>query len=270
MRALWWSLSLFWLMACKDNVEPVIQKEEVTIFFDAQSKLEIREDDDTEIVIPIKLSLSQEVPVTVTYEIIGQEVVAGSDFVVLSQNPMVIPVGLTQATIKIKINNNEVVQPEDRNIYLRFRSIDQSNVKVAVPKEVVIAIKEDDCLPEIPNVKIWFGDINLQSENETSKGTGSENANGICSGALNITAKFVGPNNPESTITLVLTQDLTLKTKGTVKVTRAKLFSFSPSFEIEATGNYDAATKRITLNYSFFDLSNSANNFESTMLITAN
>lgn len=263
-------MGLLWLMGCNDNTDPVVKKEEATIFFDAQSKLEVREDDDTEIVIPIKLSLSQDVPVTVAYEIIGQEVVVGSDFVVLSQNPLIIPVGATQATVNIKINNNDVIQPEDRNIYLRFRSIVQTNVKVAVPKEVVISIQEDDCLPEIPNVKIWFGNLNLQSENETSTGIGSENVNGLCSGAFNVTGKFVGPNNPESTMTLFLTQDQTLKTKGTVKVTRAKLFSFSSSFEIEATGNYDAITKRITLNYSFFDLSKSANNFESTMLITVN
>lgn len=261
---------LLFAVGCSSDPEPVIKKEEITIFFNAQSKLSVREDIQDEVIIPIKISLSQETPIVVTYETIGQEVVKDSDFVILSDNPLVIPAGSSEASVRIKIIDNDVVQPEDRNIYLRFRSIDQSHVKVAVPKEVVIAIKEDDCAANVSNVNVWIGSLTFQSEGTTSTGTGSENSAGICSGTFNVKGKFVGSENPESTLTIRLTQNLEISTKGSASITRTKLFSFTSQYEVEATGVYDELTKKITLNYSIFDLNNSTNNFSSTMVITTN
>lgn len=264
-----WCWVLLLVVACSEDPEPEIIQEEITIFFDSESKIEIKENDGAEIIIPIKISLSQEEPITVTYELIGQEVVIDSDFTLLSENPLVILAGSTQADIRIKINNNDVVQPEDRNIYLRFRAIDKDYVKTAVPKEVTISIEEDDCSPDIADVRVWIGPLTIQGNNETLTGTGSENSSGICSGTFNVKGKFVGDQNPESILTVILQQDPINITKGIASVTRTKLFDFTSQYELEATGTYDESAKKITLNYSFFDLNNSANNFTDTVIITA-
>lgn len=255
-------------LGCKDDAESPPKKEEFTIFFDNQSKLKIREDENAEIILPISLSETQPNPVVVSYETIGQEVVNGSDFEILSGNPITIPSGSKQTSITIKINNNEIVQPEQRAIYIRLRSTDQSNIKIAVPKEVVIEITEDDCSENVSSTKVWMGALKIQSQQETLNGTGMENASGPCSGSFNITGKLVGNQNPESTVTTILTQDTPGSKTGTATISRAKLFTFTSQYEIEATGNYNEGTKKITLDYTIFDLTNSANNFNDTLVIT--
>lgn len=264
-----WCWVLLFFAACSEDAEPVIEQEEITIFFDSESKIEVKENDPTEIVIPIRISLSQEEAITVTYELIGQEVVSDSDFTLLSENPLIIPAGSTEASVRIRINDNNIVQPEDRNIYLRFRSIDKDFVKTAVPKEVVISIEEDDCLASISDVRIWIGSLTIQSSNESLDGTGEENSNGICSGSFNVKGKFVGDQNPESTLTVILEQDPLVTSKGVATVNRTKLFDFTSQYEFEATGTYDETTKKITLNYLFYDLNNTSNNFADTAVIIA-
>ncbi|MFZ1807540.1 MAG: hypothetical protein WAU36_09980 [Cyclobacteriaceae bacterium] len=257
------------MAACSEEPEPEIKQEEITIFFDSESKIEVKENDDAEIVIPIKISLSQEESITITYELIGQEVVNGSDFTLLSDNPIIILAGSIQADIRIGINNNDIVQPEERKIYLRFRTIDKDHVKISVPKEVIISIEEDDCSPDIADVRLWIGPLTIQGDDETLSGIGAENSSGICSGTFNVKGKFVGDQNPESTLTIILDQNPMIVTKGIATVNRTKLFDFTSQYEFEATGTYDEPTKKITLDYSFFDLNNSANNFTDTVTITA-
>ena len=258
------------LFGCSSDPEPSNQKEEITIFFNSPSKLEVKENNGNEIVLPIKLSVSEASPIEVTYEVIGQEVVNGSDFTILSENPLVIPAGNTEVNVSIQINNNEIIQTEERSIYLRLRTINQSHVKISVPKEVVITILEDDCAANISNAEVWMGALTIQNQNDTSPATGLENASGLCSGLIDIKGKFLGNQNPESTMTLQLTQDPNVITKGSLILERTKLFESTSQFEIEATGNYDELTEKMTLNYSFYDLNNSAKNFSGTMVITAN
>ncbi len=258
------------LFGCSSDPEPSNPKEEITIFFNSPSKLEIKENDGNEIILPIKLSVSETSPIEVIYEVIGQEVVNGSDFTILSANPLTIPAGDTEVNVSVQINNNEIIQSEERNIYLRLRTVNQSHVKIAVPKEVVITILEDDCPENAPNMEVWIGALSIQNQNDTSPATGLENANGLCSGLIDVKGKFLGNQNPESTMTLQLTQDPTFITKGSLILERTKLFESTSQFEIEATGNYDELTKKMTLSYSFFDLNNSAKNFNSTMVITVN
>ncbi|MEP2669009.1 MAG: hypothetical protein ABJH04_08435 [Cyclobacteriaceae bacterium] len=264
-----WCWILFLFAACSEEAEPDIVQEEITIFFDSESKIEIKENDPTEIVIPIRISLSQEEPITVTYELIGQEVVNESDFTLLSENPLIIPAGSTEAAVRLRINDNDIVQPEDRNIYLRFRSVDKDFVKTAVPKEVIISIEEDDCSANISDVKIWIGSLTIQSSNESLDGTGEENSSGICSGSFNVKGKFVGDQNPESTLTVILEQDPVVSSKGIATVNRTKLFDFTSQYEFEATGTYNEASKKITLNFLFYDLNNTSNNFADTAVIIA-
>ncbi|GAB1444575.1 hypothetical protein MASR2M41_01860 [Flammeovirgaceae bacterium] len=257
------------IAACSDDPVPKIQKEKITIFFDSKSKIEIKENEASEILIPIKISLPQKDPIIIAYEVIGQEVVEGSDFTLLSENPLTIAAGSTQAEVRIRINDNNIVQLEERNIYLRFRAIDQDYVKIAIPKEVKISIKEDDCSSDVSDVRVWMGALTMQSSNETLTGIGSENSKGICSGIFNLKGKFVGSQNPESTLIFNLTQDQMITTKGVVTINRTKLFEFTSQYEFEATGTYDETTKKIILNYSFFDLIDSSNDFRETIVITS-
>jgi len=265
----YWCWVWLWVAACGDGPMPEIKKEEISIFFDSKSKISIRESDTTTIVVPIRISLSQEGPIVAAYETIGQEVVEGSDFTLLSENPITIPAGATTANVRLKINDNDIVQPEDRNIYLRLRAIDKDFVKLAVPSEVRINIEEDDCPADAPDVSVWIGQLTLQSTTEMVTGTGTENPSGVCSGAFNVRGKFVGAQNPESTLTIVLDQGQAMGTNGVARIVRTKLFGFTSQYELEAIGTYDEATGKIVLNYSFFDLLDSSNNFSDTLVITA-
>ncbi len=268
--AIFYILFCFVSYACGEDEEVVIEPESFTVSFDFQSLFEIDENDPTEIIIPIKLNRSLEESVAITYETIGQDVVNGSDYSLLSANPLVIAPGSLTANVRITINDNSVPQPEDRRIFLRIRSINLKNGNIGVPKEVIISIKEDDCDKQITDVKTWFGELTIQSLNSSSAGMGSENAQGVCSGLLNVKGKFIGENNPESTLTVSLVKDSANPTTGEAAINRSKLFTFTNQYEIEATGTYDEEAGRITLNYEFFDLNSSANNFESTAIITTN
>lgn len=259
--------SLMW--SCKDDEISTPAPELFDVTFDFQSKFQIKENDDTEIIIPIKLSESQNTPVTVTYEYFEQDAVNGSDFTILSDNPLVIPAGSTSVNVRIRINDNQVPQLEDRKIFLRLRSVDKANAKFGVPSEIEITIDENDCLSSISTVENWFGALTIQSEIDTSTGTGLENSTGLCGGSFDIKGKVVGVDNPESTLTIKLTKNLSEPTKGTAIINRSKLFTFTSQFEIEAEGEYDETTRKIVLKYNFFDLNNSANNFESSLLIIA-
>lgn len=261
-------LLFFLISACSEDKVVTAAPESFTVSFDFQSLFKIDENDPTELIIPIKLSRSLEESVAITYQPIEQDVVNGSDYSILSANPLIIAPGFLAANVLIRINDNDIVQPEDRKIYLRIRSISLKNGIIGVPREVIITIHEDDCAKQITDVKIWFGPLTIQSQNSSSAGTGSENAQGVCSGLLNVKGKFIGENNPESTLTVSLVKDSANPTKGDANISRSKLFAFTSQYEIEATGNYDEVTRRITLNYKFFDLNNSANNFESTAIIT--
>lgn len=257
------------LLSCKEEEVAAPEANFFDVAFDFQSKFEIDEDDATEIVIPIKVSESQTEALTVTYEYFQQDAVNGSDFTILSDNPLVISAGSTSANVRLRINDNVVPQPEDRRIFLRLRSTDTKNAKFGVPSEVTITINENDCQSNISTVQNWFGELTIQTEIDTSTGLGLENSTGLCGGSFDIKGKVVGEDNPESTLTIKLLKNLAEPTKGAASIARSKLFSFTSQFEIQAEGDYDETTGKIVLNYEFFDLNNSANNFESTLLIIA-
>lgn len=259
--------SLLW--SCKDDEVTTPTPESFDVAFDFQSKFQIKEDDDTEIIIPIKLSESQTESVTVTYEYFVQDAVNGSDFTILSENPLVISAGSTSVNVRLRINDNMVPQPEDRKIFLRIRSVDKAHAKFGIPSEVEITIEENDCLSSVSTIQNWLGNLTIQTEIDTSTGTGLENSTGLCGGSFDIKGKVVGADNPESTLTIKLTKNLVEPAKGSAQISRSKLFTFTSQYEIEAEGEYDETTRKIVLNYNFFDLNNSANNFESSLLITA-
>jgi len=266
LRKYWWLL--IFSVGCGKE-EPVPEKIiPFNVSFDFPSKLDINEDDDSEIEIPIRLDLSQKEAVSITYETIEQDVVEGSDYSVLSDNPLVIQSGDFSALVKLRINNNNIVQPEDRKIYLRIRSVSLKQAKIGIPTDVVITIREDDCNETVALAKNWFGDLTIQGESDFTEATGLEHKSGLCSGKVDIEGQFVGGNNPESKLTVSLIKDQIVPSEGEAIIERSKLFDFTNRYEIEATGSYDEVLKKMVLNYSFFDLENNANNFESTIIIS--
>ncbi len=256
--------------ACSEDETPKPFPVTASIFFEGPSVIEVIESDEDLIEIPIKLSVSQESELTVSYEVIGEEVINGSDFEVTSVNPIVINAGGTSAKVSIKINNNSVVQPEERKIFLRFKSTSPSEVQIKNPKEVVISILEDDCPPSSPNTATWVGPLVVQDESSTTDGTGSVDSNSICSGQVSVVARYFGEQNPTSTVLIQLVPGSSGAASGLATVARFKPFAGSPQFEYEADGTYSQLTKTIILDYMLFDLNNSANNFAGTHVISVN
>ncbi len=261
---------IWWPFACSEEEAPKPFPVTSSIFFEGPSVIEVVERDEDLIEVPIKLSVAQENQLTVSYEVIGEEVFNGSDFELMSVNPIVINAGSTSAKVSIKINDNSVVQPEERKIFLRFKSTGDSEVQIKSPKEVVISILEDDCLPSIPNTATWAGPVLVQDESSTTDGTGSVESSGICSGQVSVAARFFGEQNPIIIVLIQLLPGSTGAESGVAAVARFKPFAGSPQFEYEANGSYSQLTKTIILDYMLFDLNNSANNFTGTHVISVN
>lgn len=269
MSRRWLCFFLILIFGCSKD-EPAPEKiVPFDVAFDFQSKVDVKENDASELEIPIKLELSQEEDVVVFFEIFNQDVATGSDYTVLTENPVTIPSGSLSAVVKIKINDNEVVQPEDRKIYLRIRSVNLKRAQIGIPNEVVVSIIENDCDLSVTKAENWFGNLQILNENDVSSAVGKESISGICSGKLDVQGKFVGSSNPESTLTITFKKDLEDPLKGEATIARSRLFTFTSQYEFAAEGTYDEVTRKITLNYFFFDLNNSANNFESTLIISA-
>jgi len=256
--------------ACSEEEAPKPFPVTASIFFEGPTVIEVVESDEDLIEIPIKLSVSQENQLSIRYEVIGEEVIDGSDFEVTSSNPIVINAGSTSAKVLIKINDNSVVQPEERKIFLRFRSTDPTEVQIKNPKEVVISIIEDDCPSSSPNTATWIGPVIVQDESSTTDGNGSVDSKSICSGKVSVVAKFFGEQNPTSTVLIQLVPGSSGAAAGLATVARYKPFAASPQFEYEANGTYSQSTKTIILDYMLFNLSNSANNFTGTHIISVN
>ena len=247
---------LGFVVGCGDDAVEVL-KEPVSLRFDFPAQVPQKENNGTEIVIPLLLSEAQTSPVTIRFDIIGVEVVNGSDFSVLSANPVVIKPGDTGATVNILLNDNEVVQLEERSIFVRVRSVEPASVEVKLPAQVVIVIEEDDCPAHVANVEVWIGDVDIEGPFGPVVGVALENPDGLCSGKLNVRGRFFGSQNPESTLTIVFTQTTQGATSGTTAVVKGPLFTFSDQFQYEATGTYNEETGEIVLNFLLFDQLNS-------------
>ncbi len=253
------------LLGCGEDAD--ILKAPVSLSFDFPAQISQKESDGTELIIPVQLSEAQATPVTVRFDIIGVEVVNGSDFNVLSANPLLIQPGSTQATVNIRLNDNAIVQPEERKIFIQVRSIEPSSIEAKIPKQVVITIEEDDCPLNVPNVEVWIGEVDIEGPFDPASGVALESPGGLCSGLLNVQGRFFGSQNPESTVIIALAQKFPGATSGTTSVANGPLFTFSDQFQYEATGTYDEETGEIVLNFSLFDLVNSLNNFTGTHVV---
>ena len=167
------------------------------------------------------------------------------------------------------INDNTIVQPEERKVFIQVRSVNPPAVEIKIPKQVVVTIEEDDCAVHIPKVEVWIGLVDIEGPFDPVTGEAVENPAGLCSGLLNVQGRFFGAQNPESSLTIALSQDFQGAVSGTASVARGQLFTFSTQFEYEASGFYDEKTGEIVLNFSLFDLVNSLNNFTGTHVIKA-
>lgn len=253
---------------CGEDADVVLQVP-VSLSFDFPSQISIKETDGKELIIPVQLSETQTFPVSVRLDIIGVEVVNGSDFNILSSNPLLIQPGATQATLNLRLNDNTVLQPEERKIFIKIRSVEPSSVEVKAPKQVVVTIEEDDCPANVPKVEVWIGEVDIEGPFDPVAGLALENPNGLCSGMVNVRGRFFGTQNPESTLTIALAQNFPGATSGTTTVENGSLFTFTDQFLYEAIGTYNEESGEIVLNFSLFDQVNSLNNFTGTHVVRA-
>ena len=254
---------------CSQNPEIITFAGPDFVFFDSKATVSMYENQSTPLTIALKVSQAQSAITKVTFEVIGSNVLQGSDFIVQTGSPVSIQPNKFSTSISILPVNNAVIQPETRTITVRIKSIDNPNLSAQVIKEVLINLLDDDCLPTVPKVSLWAGNVNIQGGSSTaSTGTAEAGAGGICGGTLVVTGKFFGDANPSSTMTIVMTQGTLNPTKGFTSVIRFPLFSPTSTYEYEASGTYDETGKNITLNFTVHDTSDNTFNLTGTHTIT--
>ncbi len=253
---------------CSQEPEKIIYTGSDFVFFDSKPQLTLYENQKTALSISIKVNQAQVDNTQVTFEVVGENVLAGSDYKVQTVSPVEILRSKYGATISILPVDNNIVQPEKRTITVRIKSVNNPMLSVQVVKEVQINLLDDDCPATVPKVSIWVGNVNIQGGSSPSTGTSEAGAGGICGGSLVVTGKFVGSDNPSSTFTIILTQNAATPTKGFASVVRSPLFPGSTRYEYEASGTYDEAGKNISLNYTIYDTTDKTFQLTGTHIIT--
>ncbi len=243
--------SLMIFATCSQEPERILYTGPDFVFLDSKPQLSLYENQKTPLVISVKVSLAQSENTNVSFEVIGNNVLAGSDYKVQTASPVEITRTKYSATISILPVNNSIVQPEKRTITVRIKSTDNPSLTIQVVKEIEINLLDDDCPPNVPKVSLWVGAVNIQGGSSTTQaGTAEGGAGGICGGSMVVTGQFFGSSLPESTMTIILRQSTLNPQTGTASVVRFPLFS---NYEYEASGNYDEVSKVISINYSVYD-----------------
>lgn len=255
------------LLACSQEPDLILFTEQPFIFFDTIPQLDIRENATDPLKIPVKVSSTLSVPVTVTYEVVGDNVVPGSDYSVLSENPIIIQPGNFEKDILIEVHNNNVIQKEQRTITVRIKSIDPTDYKPEVVSEVSITVLEDDCLPDIAKVILWEGDVTISSDFGVDDGSAVANA-GICGGSLQVDGPLFGTNNPSSSMIISFLPKATGSDNGIATVANFQPFEGNDQYEYEASGTYNETTRQIVLNYTLIFVNDPASSFTGTHTIT--
>ena len=268
IKYIFFTVASLTLWTCSQTPDRILYTGPDFVFFDSKAQISIYENQKTALLLPLKVSLAQKDNVQVSFEVIGDNVLAGTDYKVQTTSPVQIVRSQYSATIGILPVDNNIIQTEKRTITVRIKSVDNPNLSPQVITEIQINLLDDDCLPTVPKVSIWVGSVNVQGGSSTVTGTGEGGAGGICGGTLSVTAKFFGSNNPSSTMTIILTQNDTNPTKGFSSVVRFPLFTGSTRYEYEASGTYDENGKNITLNYSVYDTTDNTFLVTGTHIIT--
>lgn len=261
---------LLLVMACSQEPEKIVFNGPNFVFLDSNKTLQVYENAKDPITIPVSVSMAQPGNTDVTYEIISEGMVEGSDFTVQSPNPISIPAGQYSVPLVITLTNNNIIQPEERMITVKIKSVNSDQLNIDVVKEVSLGVLDDDCDPTVAKVNIWIGDLSITDDNYGSgTGTGSGGAGGICGGSLTVTGYFFNTGNPSSTMVIKFLQSSPGSTSGLVSVARFQVFQSITNYEYEASGTYNEVTKKIVLNYTVFNTSDNSS-FTGTQTITAN
>jgi hypothetical protein len=254
---------------CNQEAERILYKGPDFVFFDSKAQVSLYENQKTPLKIPVKVSLAQSTDTDVTFEVVGDNVLAVSDYIVQTASPARISRGSYETTISILPVDNAVIQPEKRTITVRIKSVSNAGMSPQVVKEVEIDLLDDDCLPTVPKVSIFTGSVNIQGGGPTTTtGTGEGGAGGICGGTLVVTGQFFGTSNPSSAMTIILSQDPLNPTQGFASVVRFPLFAGSEVYEYEASGTYSETGKTITLNFSVYNTTDPSFSLTGTHIIT--
>ncbi len=241
---------------CSEEPERILYTGPDFVFLDAKPQISLYENQKTALAIPVKVSFAQSSNTKVTFEVVGNNVLAGIDYKIQTASPVEITHNKYSATISILPVDNNIIQPEKRTITVRIKSVDNTAMSIQVVKEVQINLLDDDCPPTVPKVALWVGDVNIQGgSSSTVVGTAEGGAGGICGGSMVVTARFFGTSLPSSAMTIILTQNTGNPVTGITSVVRFPLFG---TYEYEASGTYDEAGKALYLNYSVYDTSDKA------------
>ena len=238
------------------------------VYFDSKPQISLYENA-LPLSIPVSINIAQTEKVQVTFEVIGENILTGSDYIIQTPSPVEIPRNKYSTTITIQPINNAIIQTEKRTITIRIKSVNNTALTLQVVKEVVIDLLDDDCSPTVPKASIWVGALKIQGGSSgITPGTGEGGAGGICGGSLVVDGYFFGTNNSKSRITILMTQNSSFPTKGFTSVIRAPLFKGFTTYDYEASGTYDEVSKNITLNFTVYYNPNHNDDFSGTHIIT--
>src|SRR5262245_54213862 len=112
-------------LSCSQEPERILYKGPDFVFLDTENaQVSLYENQKTPLIIHVKVSMAQSTNTKVGFEVVGENVLANSDYIVNTSSPVEISHSKYSADIAIQPIDNAVIQPETRIIRVRIKSID--------------------------------------------------------------------------------------------------------------------------------------------------
>lgn len=241
--------------SCGNEPDKIIYKGPQFVFIEGAESVPLLENRTKILEIPLKVSLARDEDVSVTYSVENNNVASGVDYNILSPNPIVIPAGEYEVPIEIEVIDNLTIEDVDRGFNITIEDVSGPVNQSQVQSSVNILIVNDDCLPEIPKISNWIGDLAVEDVGFGAvPSIGFAGPDGSCGGMLIVEGDLLN-FGLESRIRIYFTQDAPGSTTGTVTVFRSSFFvdeAYS-DYQYKGSGVYDQDTREILIDYTFYD-----------------
>lgn len=253
-KNIWASMVLMvFMVACGNEPERILFNGPHFVFLEASANVSLLENSPGTLKIPVKVSLEQAQPVTVSFSIASSGAVAGIDYNLLTESPVTIPAGQYETFIEIEPINNDEFEPEERSFTVTL-SETAGDLETQVRTSVKVSIINDDCPDDIPKIVNWVGDLDVEDDGFGSvPGVGVSGPDGSCGGVLIVSGDLL-QFGLDARIILKFTQDAPGSTTGTVEVSRDRFFTDDTyaGYQYEAMGTYDEDAQLIIIDYYFY------------------
>lgn len=254
----------FAIFSCEDETKPVDPIHEF-IAFKGPASVDVNELNNSETGVPVMVEIKAFTPyqedINVTFEIIGNNAEANTDFTVNPAGAVRIPAGsFVSEPILIKTIDNNAGTALTRSFDMRITSVTKENVKIGLgitePKNAVITVNiiDDECSETI----LIFNSTSLVNTLDWGEGPIDKPVKGVVTGNdVKVTGDLIdyGPFS-NAAITITLTPESEGATKGAAFFGEQIAGTDSDGYEYKfiqtGDGTYDVCSGVINVAYNIY------------------